>query len=86
MYVKLNCEGAEVPIMLALVRSPLIERVAGLAVQFDCLKIPGLEGGRSEVYEAFEDAKQLHKLADFTFWPGEIDEAMHVWLTRPIRG
>lgn len=43
LYVNMNCEGGELPILTRLLESGSIKRIKALLVDFDILKVPGHE-------------------------------------------
>ncbi len=58
VVVKLNCEGAEVPILLNLADTGAVHRASNIMVDFDVRKIPGMEG---------EEQRVLARLAEVGF-------------------
>ena len=56
VYLKLNCEGGEHPIILDLCGSGEIHRVTHAMVDFDVRKIPGMEHAEAEIVAAFDAA------------------------------
>jgi FkbM family methyltransferase len=58
VVVKLNCEGAEVPILYNLCDTNEIHRATNIMVDFDVRKIPGMEG---------EEGRVLARMAEVGF-------------------
>lgn len=53
VVVKLNCEGAEVPILNDLIDSGQVWKVDNVMVDFDVRKITGMEGEEARILERF---------------------------------
>lgn len=51
LWIKLNCEGSEAPILRDIL--PLLPRIHSIFVDFDSLKIPGMEGERDEILDLY---------------------------------
>ena len=53
VVVKLNCEGAEVPILNNLIDSGEINKIANVMIDFDIRKVPGEEHQEAAILERF---------------------------------
>lgn len=56
IVVKMNCEGAEIPILTDLILSGEISRITHLTVDFDILRVQGHEGEADPIID------ELHKI------------------------
>jgi hypothetical protein len=56
VYVKLNCEGAEVDILLDLLECREIFKVKNVMIDFDVRKLKGLENSQQYVLDKFKEA------------------------------
>ncbi len=57
LVMKLNCEGAEVPILLNLCASGAIHRLSNVMIDFDIRKVVGHEQDEQQVLDAMAEAK-----------------------------
>lgn len=55
IFLKLNCEGAEVPILDNLIDSGVINRVESVLTDFDCQHVPGMEGEEERIRLRLKD-------------------------------
>jgi FkbM family methyltransferase len=55
IIMKLNCEGAEIPILNDLVDSGEIHKLSNVLIDFDSRKIPGMENSESLLLKRFKD-------------------------------
>ena len=55
VFVKLNCEGSEIPILRNLIASGEIHRITSILVDFDCQHIPGMEDEEARVRRRLEE-------------------------------
>lgn len=56
VYLKLNCEGAEIQILDDLIDNDLISRVESVLVDFDCQHVPGMEDEEARIRRKLDGA------------------------------
>lgn len=81
VYMKLNCEGAEVPILLDLIETGQIKRVTDVMIDWDIRKVKGEEGGEATVLSRFgEIGFSRYSLCDDVMRGGTHQERIANWL------
>jgi len=79
LYVNMNCEGGEVPILRDLLASGRIWRISALLVDWDCRKVPGMEGEAAKLIDAFRTIGFTRWTSDYADLPTH-QEQIAAWL------
>ena len=77
IFLKLNCEGAEVPILLSLFDSGHIKWIDEMAIEFDCAKVPSFADGAAKLLDLLDD---MDNWFDFDINVHDPDAKLAYWL------
>lgn len=81
VFVKLNCEGAELGILENLAASGEICKIDHLVVHFDIRKVPELLGEEARLVQILNSSNVKWLCADQIFYGRDVSEKTHNWLS-----